>query len=196
MWAKASDADIEGIEQLLCYFQADCATVVETMGHALGLAFHANVAIAATEMYVARHNKKNFRAQLLETTKRYHDQLTAIVKKHDDNQSLPTPPRSWIDYSTVVEKDSAKAAASATAPTPAITYLPRIIVHSEVYVDRGLEPQHTPEREVTTKASPKWIPLPWKEWLHSAVAQNMDAVVADTSAVTQVLRGLHVHEEL
>ena len=98
---EASVVDIEMIEQLLCYFQADCAKAVDAMGAKAGLALQANVAIAATEAYVAKICKKSFKAQLLEATTRYYDQLTdhakqrgvklPVLKGYGDN------PQSWID---------------------------------------------------------------------------------------------------
>ena len=183
-------------------FTASCAPVVEMLGNVQGLLFQASVAIAATELGMARYHRKGFKLQLLETTKRYHDQLTAVAKEHTSTNkplALPTPedPKSWIEYSTVVEKNSAKEKDSANGAGPeGITCLPRIIVHSEEAVQLCQRPQDKYEVEKKTNLVPKWIPIPWTAWLHSALAQDMDAVAADTSVVLQILRSLHVDEAL
>ena len=192
LWGKAMGVDVETLEQLLCYFQSDCKSIVDKMGTVQSLAFQGNVAIAATDVYAGNKGKKNFKACLLQTTKRYYDQLGELIKTNGRVASLPAPPQSWIDYSTVVEKELKDK----EKESPAKACLPRIIVHSEASVQtyRGnvKDDQALYERGEKT-AETQWNPLPWKEWLRSALAQDLDAEKADKAAIISVLRGLHTH---
>lgn len=195
-WGRAAPTDIEQIEQLLCYYQSECKEIVGAMGPAQSLAFTANVGIASAEVFMAKVAKNKFQTQLLEATKRYNEQLAQSIKtQFGEHASLPKSLHSWIEYSTVVDKSISKGAGKGKGEDqdPAKACLPRIIVHSEDSVDHRGEQGTYDHKE---KPKVQWVKLPWKEWLNSAVAKQLDAVDADMAAITHVLHGLHVHEAL
>ena len=194
-WGRAAGVEVELIEQVLCYYQAECKDIVGALGPVQSLAFLANVGIASTEAFIAPRVKNvTFKTALLEATMRYSEQLVQSII-NSGWATLPKSTVSWIDYSTVVEKSSAKSPAKGKGQdeSPAKACLPRIIVHSENAVDPFCSEQGRYEQE---KPKVQWNALPWKAWLNSALAQQLDAENADMAAITQILRGLHVHEVL
>lgn len=96
-----------------------------------------------------------------------------------------------MDYSTVVEKETKTQDKEHASPAKAC--LPRIIVHSEAVVRTDVDDEQASYERGEKTAATMWSPLPWKEWLRSALGQNLDAEKADKAAIISVLRGLHTH---
>ena len=106
-WAKASDADLEKIEQLLFYFQVTCLAFLSKLDKMTRMDFETNVTIATLQAYAAKKSKMKLVPALLQGTKIFHDELLELVCKADESlkgEKLPDPGLDWIDYSAVVEK--------------------------------------------------------------------------------------------
>ena len=170
------------LEELLHYFHSYCKNAYESVfkeDYQRAL-FRANVDVAAAEAFVsAKDNvtKEELCSHLLQATKRYNDQLQAVLPDEITEKRL-----AWIRFP--LERKANTNPASAVAESK---LLPKVIrfnpVSGEVLTEQ--------EKRVTEKRpGPQFEQLPWRSW-HQSTVSSMGMEEAATRAASQVLYVLH-----
>ena len=181
------------LEALLHYCHVTCGPAVAGLDETSKAILLTNIDTVATETFISC--KKFYRTlnkELLDATVKYWLQIKEHMNKDKDQLVPSLPPASetfWIDFPAVAEKTVAGAVAlKEKREADAVKLPPQIICF-----DEGTGAQLTSQATASEagKEPAAWIPLPWKEWLRSAAAQDMAAAESDMAAAIIILRRLH-----
>ena len=184
---------MEKLEALLHYFHVTCKPAVAGMAPMTLARMQANVSVSAADALFLCKTGENVCAALQEATVEYDKQVREFAASRNPPVEVPEADHKWIEFSAVAEKETkakakAKAKASGKAKLSHSPILPKVIAYDE----SGM-PLSSQEVKVSTPVSkvPAVAAIPWREWMSSAAAQDLDMAAADMAAVTLVLRSLH-----
>ena len=186
-------SDLLKLEELLRYFHVTCASAVADLNPKERTAFSASVACVAADAFIACKRSENLKETLLQATKKYWcDVADRLAAKIPPGQ-CPVAEQAWLNFAAVAEpkakaSPAGKKAANAEAAVPE-RLLPRVILYDDA-TDAPMGEQDTREEEKKESAV-ALVRVPWKEWMASEVAQNLDEAASIGAAVTLVLRSLH-----
>ena len=186
-------SDLLKLEELLRYFHVTCASAVADLNPKERTAFSASVACVAADAFIACKRSENLKETLLQATKKYWcDVADRLAAKIPPGQ-CPVAEQAWLNFAAVAEpkakaSPAGKKAANAEAAVPE-RLLPRVILYDDA-TDAPMGEQDTREEEKKESAV-ALARVPWKEWMASELAQNLDEAPSIGAAVTLVLRSLH-----
>ena len=203
-WGKMADSDTQKIEELLHYFQVTCKEALEACepDPVRQMAFQANVGIAITEGFITKQSKVKTIEALLKAAKYDHDMLREMMRKKNpelpEDHPGPTPDEKahWIDFASVEGgKGRKNPKGKGKGSESAKICMPKVIEHLEgACGQEGIGDQKQDTLEEASKPTKVWRSTPWRAWLRSEIAMNLDAEPADMAAALLVLRGLHLSD--
>ena len=186
-------SDLLKLEELLRYFHVTCASAVADLNPKERTAFSASVACVAADAFIACKRSEYLKETLLQATKKYWcDVADRLAAKIPPGQ-CPVAEQAWLNFAAVAEPKAKASPAGKKAAKPeaavAERLLPRVILYDDA-TDAPMGAQDTREEEEKESAvALVWVP--WKEWMASEVAQNLDEAASLGAAATLVLRSLH-----
>jgi hypothetical protein len=166
---------------LLHYFIVTCKPAVAGMSSMSTLAFSANVSCVAAEAFITCNWSEHMCSVLLAATKKYYDEMKTFAAGRPSPVPIPDAERPWIKFGAAAAKAKATMADAARM-------MPKVIAY-DVSSGAPVNAQDSKLEEQKTAGSD--VVIPWKQWLTSSVAQDLDAVASDMAAITLVLRSLH-----
>ena len=182
----ASEDYTARLEELLHYFHSFCKTAYESVfkdEHQRAM-FRANVDVAAAEAFIcAKDNvtQEELCSQMLQATKKYHDQLQAVLPNEINDKRLE-----WIRFPRETKANTNPASAVAESKL-----LPKVIrfdpVSGEVLTQQE-------KRETEKRPGPQFEPLPWRSW-HISTVFSTGMEEAAMRATSQVLYTLHARTD-
>ena len=186
-------SDLLKLEELLRYFHVTCASAVADLNPKERTAFSASVACVAADAFIACKRSENLKETLLQATKKYWCDVAERLAAKIPPGQCPVAEQAWLNFAAVAEpkakaSPAGKKAANAEA-TVAEPLLPRVILYDDA-TDAPMGEQDTREEEKKESAV-ALVRVPWKEWMASEVAQNLDEAASLGAAATLVLRSLH-----
>ena len=186
-------SDLLKLEELLRYFHVTCASAVAELNTKERTAFSANVACVAADAFIACKRSEKLKETLLQATKKYWLDLADRLAAKSPPELCPAAEQAWLNFAAVAEpkakaSPAGKKAANAEAAVPE-RLLPRVILYDDA-TDAPMGEQDTREEEKKESAV-ALVRVPWKEWMASEVAQNLDEAASIGAAVTLVLTSLH-----
>ena len=181
-------SDLLKLEELLRYFHVTCASAVADLNPKERLMFSASVACVAADAFIACKRSENLKETLLKATKKYWREVAERLAAKIPPGECPVAEQAWLNFAAVAE---AKAKASPAGKQAAVAerLLPRVILYDDA-TDAPMGEQDTREEEEKESAV-ALVRVPWKEWMASEVAQNLDEKASLGAAATLVLRSLH-----
>ena len=186
-------SDLLKLEELLRYFHVTCASAVADLNPKERTAFSASVACVAADAFIACKRSENLKETLLQATKKYWCDVADRLAAKIPPELCPAAEQAWLNFAAVAEpkakaSPAGKKAANAEAAVPE-RLLPRVILYDDA-TDAPMGEQDTREEEKKESAV-ALVRVPWKEWMASEVAQNLDEAASIGAAATLVLRSLH-----
>ena len=186
-------SDLLKLEELLRYFHVTCASAVADLNPKERTAFSASVACVAADAFIACKRSENLKETLLQATKKYWCDVAERLAAKIPPGECPVAEQAWLNFAAVAEpkakaSPAGKKAANAEAAV-AVRLLPRVILYDDA-TDAPMGEQDTREEEKKESAV-ALVRVPWKEWMASEVAQNLDEAASLGAAATLVLRSLH-----
>ena len=186
-------SDLLKLEELLRYFHVTCASAVADLNPKERTAFSASVACVAADAFIACKRSENLKETLLQATKKYWCDVAKRLAARIPPGECPVAEQAWLNFAAVAEpkakaSPAGKKAANAEAAV-AVRLLPRVILYDDA-TDAPMGEQDTREEEKKESAV-ALVRVPWKEWMASEVAQNLDEAASLGAAATLVLRSLH-----
>ena len=186
-------SDLLKLEELLRYFHVTCASAVAELNPKERTAFSASVACVAADAFIACKRSENLKETLLQATKKYWcDVVERLAAKIPPGQ-CPVAEQAWLNFAAVAEPKAKASPACRKVAKPearvAERLLPRVILYDDA-TDAPMGAQDTREEEEKESAV-ALVRVPWKEWMASEVAQNLDEAASLGAAATLVLRSLH-----
>lgn len=186
-------SDLLKLEELLRYFHVTCASAVADLNPKERTQFSASVACVAADAFIACKRSENLKETLLQATKKYWCDVAERLAAKIPPGKCPVAEQAWLNFAAVAEpkakaSPAGKKAANAEAAVPE-RLLPRVILYDDA-TDAPMGEQDTREEEKKESAV-ALVRVPWKEWMASEVAQNLDEAASIGAAVTLVLRSLH-----
>ena len=186
-------SDLLKLEELLRYFHVTCASAVAELNPKERTLFSANVACVAADAFIACKRSENLKETLLQATKKYWCDVVERLAAKIPPAQCPVAEQEWLNFAAVAEpkakaSPAGKKAANAEAAV-AERLLPRVILYDDA-TDAPMGEQDTREEEEKESAV-ALVRVPWKEWMASEVAQNLDEAASLGAAATLVLRTLH-----
>ena len=181
--------DVASLEEVLYYWWKTCAQVLDSLRGSDGHVLRTNATIRAAEV-CARHwaqagqriQSEPLTKKLLQATREFWQELP--------EKPAPRPQGKWVDYSAVAEGGPKKEAEEKKAP-PMI--LPRVLA----YDAEGAPLAAQEVREVSAaseKAGPAVAEVPFRQWLNTTLAEDMDVDATYQGAIHTVLHSLHLSE--
>ena len=186
-------SDLLKLEELLRYFHVTCASAVADLNPKERSAFSASVACVAADAFIACKRSEYLKETLLQATKKYWCDVAERLAAKIPPGQCPVAEQAWLNFAAVAEpkakaSPAGKKAANAAAAV-AERLLPRVILYDDA-TDAPMGEQDTREEEEKESAV-ALVRVPWKEWMASEVAQNLDEAASLGAAATLVLRSLH-----
>ena len=186
-------SDLLKLEELLRYFHVTCASAVADLNPKERSAFSASVACVAADAFIACKRSENLKETLLQATKKYWCDVAERLAAKIPPGKCPVAEQAWLNFAAVAEPKAKASPAGKKAAKPeaavAERLLPRVILYDDA-TDAPMGEQDTREEEEKESAV-ALVRVPWKEWMASEVAQNLDEAASLGAAATLVLRSLH-----
>ena len=186
-------SDLLKLEELLRYFHVTCASAVAELNPKERTAFSASVACVAADAFIACKRSENLKETLLQATKKYWCDVAERLAAKIPPGKCPVAEQAWLNFAAVAEPKAKASPAGKKAAKPeaavAERLLPRVILYDDA-TDAPMGAQDTREEEEKESAV-ALVRVPWKEWMASEVAQNLDEAASLGAAATLVLRSLH-----
>ena len=179
--------DVRVLEELLYYWWKTCAQVLDGLPDNGGLVLRATVAIRAAEV-CARHWS---RAPARDPAPLTGKLLRATLDCWKDLPTLPRPRQQgqWVQYAAVAVPGPAKGE-GAKKELPVI--LPKVLAYDAE--GAPLAAQETRTEEAAQKPDAAVAVVPFREWLETGMARELDQGSAHMGAIQQVLHALHLSE--
>ena len=174
-------AELDKLEALLHYANATCASAVADMDPIVRITWQANVTCVAAEAFITRKTKDVTTDVLVKAVAPYFEELRKHLGKGE--QTLPAPGNAtleWIKFDAVAGGDGVVGGEAIDN----VRLLPMVIKHDE-RVGAPVSEQKTRAEEHAARNTA--VAVPWKEWLRSHAAQELDQQSAAIAAVTLVL---------
>ena len=186
-------SDLLKLEELLRYFHVTCASAVAELNPKERTLFSANVACVAADAFIACKRSENLKETLLQATKKYWCDVAERLAAKIPPGQCPVAEQAWLNFAAVAEPKAKASPACRKVAKPeakvAERLLPRVILYDDA-TDAPMGEQDTREEEEKESAV-ALVRVPWKEWMASEVAQNLDEAASLGAAATLVLRSLH-----
>ena len=130
------------------------------------------------------------KTELLDTLKKFYDELAFHCESRLPNASPPKPVEPWIDFAAAVPKAAITKSRDKDAQEAQL--LPKIIQ----YDPETTQPMNSQEqREVVRTPNASVEVVPWRAWCRSNVAIALGEDMAYQAAITMVLRAHHLAVE-
>ena len=186
-------SDLLKLEELLRYFHVTCASAVADLNPKERTAFSASVACVAADAFIACKRSECLKETLLQATKKYWCDVAERLAAKIPPGECPVAEQAWLNFAAVAEPKAKASPACRKVAKPearvAERLLPRVILYDDA-TDAPMGAQDTREEEEKESAV-ALVGVPWKEWMASEVAQNLDEAASLGAAATLVLRSLH-----
>ena len=186
-------SDLLKLEELLRYFHVTCASAVADLNPKERTAFSASVACVAADAFIACKRSEYLKETLLRATKKYWCDVAERLAAKIPPGQCPVAEQAWLNFAAGAEPKAKASPAGKKAAKPeaavAERLLPRVILYDDA-TDAPMGEQDTREEEEKESAV-ALARVPWKEWMASEVAQNLDEAASLGAAATLVLRSLH-----
>ncbi len=160
---------------MLHYANATCAPAVADMDPLTRITLQTNVACVAAEAFINRKKSDETTDVLVKAVAPFFDE----IRQHLGGAELPAPggdELAWITFDAVASAGGRER------------LLPKVIQYDEG-VGAPVTEQDT--RVDTARGGQTAVAVPWKAWLQSSAAQELDEQSGNVAAVTMVLRSLH-----
>ena len=170
---------------MLHFFNVTCASAVADMSAAKRILLQSNVAVVASDALVSRKQRSDVTTDLLvEAVMPYVEEVRLHLL--EKGKELPTASEEWIELGVA----AGVAAGSAVAETkPDERLLPKVIEYDEL-LGAPVSAQEIRTQDGVVGATES-AAVPWKEWMRSRAALQLDEDSAAVAAVSLVLRSLH-----
>ena len=170
-----------------------CASAVADLNPKERTAFSASVACVAADAFIACKRSEYLKETLLQATKKYWCDVAERLAAKIPPGQCPVAEQEWLNFAAVAEPKAKASPACRKVAKPeakvAERLLPRVILYDDA-TDAPMGEQDTREEEEKERAV-ALVRVPWKEWMASEVAQNLDEATSTGAAATLVLRTLH-----
>ena len=191
LWAKLDTAEAHSIEQMLAYLWQTCKPIRQKWGEADSWRFFAEVGINVAEGFAewVQKEKKGKRvmlhAALIKAAGPFVDELRSRM---GDAESLPAPSESWIKFSAVAEKGTGGQGQEQQTTKNDDALRPKIIEYDASGNPVGKQDTRDGSKKPTCATV---VALPWKEWLGTSMALDLDRDACFQAAIQMLLTAYH-----
>ena len=182
--------ELDKLEALLHHFYVTLRPAMVDMSAMTTSSLLANVSVAAADKASMLHQSKISNSSetcsaLMEATRQYYN----AIEQHAASQhpALEVPEgvggARWVRYQQMPQPKSNS--------TKSIDEVAKLLPKAIRFVQDGMPYTQQDQCDGVRKIQTAVAVIPWREWLSSTAAQDLDLVASDQAAILLVLRSLH-----